>query len=76
LMMEFILSSEGQLAWSEGGLTAYRPDVADKAQYHLQKIIDAVGADNIIYFYFDPTIASADNRAAFLAKWKTALGRP
>lgn len=76
LMMEFILSSEGQLAWSEGGLTPYRPDVADKAQYHLQKIIDAVGADNIIYFYFDPNIASADNRQAFVDKWKTTIGLP
>lgn len=76
LLMEFILSSEGQIAWADGGLTAYRPDVADKAKYHLQKIIDAVGADNIIYFYFDPKIASADNRAAFLTKWKTAFNRP
>ncbi len=76
LLMEFILSSEGQLAWSNGGLTPYRPDVASKAKYHLQKIIDAVGADNIIYFYFDPKIASADNRAAFLTKWKAAFGRP
>ena len=76
LMMEFILSSEGQLAWSEGGLTPYRPDIADKAQYHLQKIIDAVGADHIVYFYFDPNIASAANRQAFLDKWKAALGRP
>jgi iron(III) transport system substrate-binding protein len=73
LMMEFILSSEGQLAWSEGGLTAYRPDVADKAEHHLQKIIDAVGEDNIIYFYFDPNIASADNRQAFVDKWKAAV---
>ncbi|MBI2759634.1 MAG: ABC transporter substrate-binding protein [Chloroflexi bacterium] len=76
LMMEFILSSEGQLAWSEGGLTAYRPDVADKAKYHLQKVIDAVGADNVIYFTFDPEIAVAANRQAFVDKWKTALGRP
>jgi len=76
LMMEFVLTPEGQLAWSDGGLTPYRPDVADKAKYHLQKIIDAVGADHIIYSFFDPNIASADNRAAFLAKWKTALGRP
>jgi iron(III) transport system substrate-binding protein len=76
LLMEFILSSEGQIAWAEGGLTPYRPDVADKAKYHLQKIIDAVGAENVIYFYFDPKIASADNRAAFLDQWKKAFNRP
>jgi iron(III) transport system substrate-binding protein len=76
LMMEFILSPEGQIAWAEGGLTPYRPDVADKAKYHLQKVIDAVGEENIIPFYFDPNIASADKRAEFLAKWKAAFGRP
>ncbi|MBI5354751.1 MAG: extracellular solute-binding protein [Chloroflexi bacterium] len=76
LLMEFILSAEGQIAWGEGGLTPYRPDVADRAKYHLQKVIDAVGEENIIPFFFDPNIASADNRAAFLAKWKTAFGRP
>ncbi|MBI3166886.1 MAG: extracellular solute-binding protein [Chloroflexi bacterium] len=76
LLMEFILSAEGQIAWADGGLTPYRPDVADKAKYHLQNVIDAVGEENIIPFFFDPNIASADNRAAFLAKWKTAFGRP
>ena len=76
LMMEFILSSEGQLAWSEGGLTAYRPDVAGQAEHHLQGIIDAVGADNVIYFYFDPDMASAANRQAFVDNWKQVMGRP
>ena len=76
LLMEFILSAEGQIAWGEGGLTPYRPDVADQAKYHLQKVIDAVGEENIIPFFFAPNIASADNRAAFLTKWKTAFGRP
>lgn len=76
LLMEFILSAEGQMAWADGGLTPYRPDVADQAKYHLQRVIDAVGEENIIPFFFDPNIASADNRAAFLAQWKTAFGRP
>jgi iron(III) transport system substrate-binding protein len=76
LLMEFILSAEGQLAWSEGGLTAYRPDVAGQAEHHLQGIIDAVGQDNIIFFTFDPEIAVAANRQAFVDKWKQAMGRP
>jgi len=76
LLMEFILSAEGQLAWSEGGLTAYRPDVAGQAEHHLQGIIDAVGADNVIYFTFDPEIAVAANRQTFVDKWRAALGRP
>jgi iron(III) transport system substrate-binding protein len=76
LLMEFILSAEGQLAWSEGGLTAYRPDIAGQAEHHLQGIIDAVGADNVIYFTFDPEIAVAANRQAFVDKWKPVMGRP
>jgi len=76
LLMEFILSAEGQLAWSQGGLTAYRPDVADQAEHHLQKIIDAVGQENIIFFYFDPAMADPANRQALVDKWKAAFGRP
>ena len=32
LLMDYILSQDGQLGFAEGGLTAYRPDVADKAK--------------------------------------------
>ncbi|MBI5032617.1 MAG: substrate-binding domain-containing protein [Chloroflexi bacterium] len=70
LMMDYILSQEGQLAFAEGGLTAYRPDVADKAKLHLNKLSAAVGEQNLAPFYFDKDIADPAKVAEFKARWK------
>lgn len=76
LLLDFILSPEGQLAWAEGGLTAYRPDVADKATIHLTKLAaDAGGEQNLLFATFDEDLANETKREAFRAKLKTALGR-
>jgi ABC-type Fe3+ transport system substrate-binding protein len=68
LLMEFILSAEGQIV-ADGG-SPPSPDVADRAKPC--KVIDAVGEENIILFRSN--IASADNRAAF--SLEDHLGRP
>ena len=73
LMMDFILSQEGQIKFAEGGLTPYRPDVADKVDFHLKTIEQEVGADNLIPFSFDPELMDQAKKDAFLAKWKEAL---
>ncbi len=71
LMMDYILSQEGQLAFSAGGLTSYRPDVADKAPLSLAKLSAAVGGDqNLAPFYFDKDIADPAKVADFKARWK------
>ncbi len=70
LMMDYILSQEGQLAFADGGLTAYRPDVADKAKLHLNKLSAAVGEQNLAPFYFDKDIADPAKVAEFKARWK------
>src|SRR5919197_4144634 len=57
LLVDFILSQEGQIAWSKGGLTPYRTDVADKAAIHLDKFSADVGQQNLIPFSFDPDLA-------------------
>jgi iron(III) transport system substrate-binding protein len=76
LLLDFILSPEGQLAWAEGGLTAYRPDVADRAKLHLSKLAaEAGGEQNLVFATFDPELADQTKREAFRAKLKTALGR-
>ncbi|HEY6041017.1 MAG TPA: extracellular solute-binding protein [Anaerolineae bacterium] len=69
LMLDYILSQEGQLAFAEGGLTAYRPDVADKAKLHLSKLAAAIGEKNLAPFYFDKDLTPA-NIADFKARWK------
>jgi hypothetical protein len=58
-----------------GGLTAYRPDVADKAKIHLDKLGAEVGQDNLLPFTFDPDIADKAKTDDFRARLKTALGR-
>jgi iron(III) transport system substrate-binding protein len=75
LMMDFLLSQDGQIAFSNGGLTAYRPDVADKAKIHLDKLGAEVGQDNLLPFTFDPDIADKAKTDDFRARLKTALGR-
>jgi len=76
LMVDFILSQEGQIKFAEGGLTAYRPDVADKAKIHLSKLAAAVGEQNLIPFYFDKDLMDKAKKDAFIARWKKAIGKP
>jgi iron(III) transport system substrate-binding protein len=75
LLMDFILSQDGQLAWSKGGLTPYRQDIADKATIHLDKFAAEVGQANLVPFSFDPDLADTAKAEAFRAKLKKALGR-
>ncbi len=75
LLMDFIMSSTGQLAFANGGLTAYRADVADQAKIHLSKLSAEVGEGNLAFFTFDPDIADAGKREEYRGKVKTALGR-
>jgi iron(III) transport system substrate-binding protein len=73
LFVDFILSQEGQVAVSLGGLTSYRPDVAEIATNHLNKVEQAVGTENLIFLYIDPPLADPEIRNAFLERWKLAL---
>jgi iron(III) transport system substrate-binding protein len=75
LLVDYILSAEGQVAFAEGGLTAYRQDVADQAKIHLSKLAAQVGEQNLAPFSFDPDVADAAKREDFRAKLKSALGR-
>jgi iron(III) transport system substrate-binding protein len=43
LLDNFILSQDGQIAFAEGSLTAYRADVADKAKYSLHLALEESG---------------------------------
>jgi iron(III) transport system substrate-binding protein len=75
LLVDFILSQEGQLAWAKGGLTPYRQDIASQATIHLDKFSAEVGAQNLIPFSFDPDLADSTKAEDFRAKLKKALGR-
>ena len=75
LMMDYIVSQEGQLGFADGGLTAYRPDVAEKAKLHLNKLAADVGEQNLIKYYFDPELTDKAKTDAFVARWKKTIGR-
>lgn len=75
LLLDYILSAEGQIAFANGGLTAYRPDVADQAPLHLSQVAAAVGEENLIFSSPDDEVADPAIHDEFLAKWKTALKR-
>jgi iron(III) transport system substrate-binding protein len=75
LMLDFILSPEGQIKFSEGGLTAYRSDVIDKAKLHLSKLAASIGEKNLLPFYFDKELLDKAKTDAFTARWKKAMGK-
>jgi iron(III) transport system substrate-binding protein len=76
LLTDFILSQEGEIAFAEGFLTSYRPDVADKAKYSLTKYTaQAGGEQNLINISFDPDLKDKTKKDAFVARWKKSVGK-
>ncbi len=75
LLMDYILSAEGQIALADGGVTPYRPDVAKTAKLHLQAVQEEVRESNLIPFSFDPDLLNSDKREGFRALLKESLGR-
>ncbi len=76
LLMDFVLSAEGQIAVSQGGLTAYREDIASQAKSHLATIKETVGADNLVFFFLDSDLTDQAKKDAFLQRWNTTVPAP
>lgn len=71
LLLDFILSHAGQVAFGKGGLTPYRPDVKkEEVPYQTYgSIAEAVGGEkNMVLISYDPEML--EKRDAFLAKWR------
>ncbi|HEU5099905.1 MAG TPA: extracellular solute-binding protein [Roseiflexaceae bacterium] len=74
LLLDYILSAEGQLAFAKGGLTAYRTDVAEQAPLHLAQVSKAVGGDDkLIFVRPEAEIADQVKHDEFIARWQKAL---
>ena len=75
LMLDFILSHDGQVAWGEGGLTPYRPDLtADECPRTFQSIAQAIGGeDKMVLVNYDENAAAG--RDAFVERWNKAFNR-
>jgi iron(III) transport system substrate-binding protein len=75
LMLDYILSAEGQQAFGRGGLTPARPGVQPgngvRATY--TSVVEAVGEKNIILLGYDPALMTEYD--AFQAKLREAYQR-
>ncbi|MDR7518831.1 MAG: extracellular solute-binding protein [Armatimonadota bacterium] len=75
LLLDFIVSQKGQVAFTEGGLVAYRPDVAKTARFHLQDLLAAIGPENALRYSYDPALLDPKARTDFVNRWKQAFRR-
>lgn len=71
LMLNFILSREGQIAVGKGGMTPYRSDVkkGDVPYLTYADIVDEVGEDNVFRVLYDKELLAETD--AFIEGWKS-----
>jgi iron(III) transport system substrate-binding protein len=75
LMLDFIVSAEGQRAFGRGGLTPARPDVApgEGIRHTYSSIAEAIGGEATVALVdYDP--AFERDYEGFLARWKQTYG--
>jgi iron(III) transport system substrate-binding protein len=75
LFLDFLLSQEGQLSLSRGGLTSYRPDIARVSDLHVENVFQLIGPENIIFSSLDPELRSLPLSQAFLERWLPAMNQ-
>lgn len=70
LMLDYIVSEDGQRAFGRGGLTPARPGIkpGDGIRHTYSSIAEAVGEPNIVYVGYDPD--ALRDYDAFVARWK------
>jgi iron(III) transport system substrate-binding protein len=75
LLLDFILSQEGQVAMTKGNFTAYRPDAADKipeAPLHLERLTKIIGEKNVVAVGWDPEYGDEAKFTAVRDRWRQA----
>lgn len=75
LMLDYVLSEEGQIALGRGGITPARPGLqpTEGIKFTYSSIVDAVGGEqNIVLVRIDPELLP--KRAAFVERWKKNFG--
>jgi iron(III) transport system substrate-binding protein len=70
LMLDFVISEEGQKAFGRGGLTPARPGIkpGDGIRHTYSSIAEAVGEQNLFYISYDEQ--ALKDYDTFLARWK------
>ncbi len=76
LLLDFILSQEGQVEMTKGNFTAFRPDAADKipaeSPFHLGRLTKIVGEKNIVAVGWDPEYGDEAKFTAIRDRWRQA----
>ncbi len=76
LLLDYILSQEGQLALSLGSLTPYRADVETVANKHFNKVIREIGGERkLIFVIFNPNLRNEALKSEFIKNWKSTLNQ-
>lgn len=73
LLLDFILSKKGQIAWSKGGFTPIRPDIVGEVEWSLEHLKREVGEDKIIYWEWAPEIRDPEFIAQFHDRYMSVL---
>jgi len=75
LMLDYILSQEGQIAVSQAGFMPYREGLPTESLRFgsLEQITEQLGAQNIILINYDRDMI--DGFAAFTQRWNKAMGK-
>lgn len=75
LVLDLLLSREGQIAFAKGGQTPYRADIAsgDVPYSSYNAIVEAVGKENILFIV--PKASMLKGQEEFMKRWNAALGR-
>ncbi|MDX8141680.1 extracellular solute-binding protein [Lentzea sp. BCCO 10_0061] len=74
LFLDFVLSSEGQRAIAEGGLTSYRDDVKAAPGLHTyQEVVDKVGEQNVVRAEY--SLVPDERVKEFVQRWDGLLAR-
>ena len=73
LLLDTLLSRDGQIALAQNGVTPYRPDIkkGDVPFFSYGSIVEQVGEKNILIVGYDRDLVT--NRDAFTARWKAAF---
>jgi iron(III) transport system substrate-binding protein len=75
LMLDFLLSHDGQVAWGKGGLTPYRADVtAEECSRTFYTIAEQIGGEEkMVLINYDENAVTG--QAGFVERWNQAFGR-
>lgn len=72
LLLDYILSHEGQVAVAKGGLTPYRQDLSDDEIPYLSfdQVVESIGEENVVRIKYNQD--SSTQYDDFMMRWKQA----